>query len=105
MEVFKELGITQSIISRLWQQFQDDRNVSRLYNTDRSRVTTPNEDQYLVVTPKRNRQNKSSDLSCQLSATTDTTVSKQTGGKCLGHIGIYARKLLRRVLLMATRCL
>ncbi|GFX19222.1 cubilin [Trichonephila clavipes] len=44
LEVSEELGITQSIISRLWQRFQDDGNVSRCYSTGRSRVTTPNED-------------------------------------------------------------
>ncbi|GFW73590.1 uncharacterized protein TNCV_1540451 [Trichonephila clavipes] len=29
LEVSDELGIAQSVISRLWQQFQDDCNVSR----------------------------------------------------------------------------
>ncbi|GFU18458.1 hypothetical protein TNCV_3787601 [Trichonephila clavipes] len=28
LEVFEELGIAQSVISRLWQRFQDDGNVS-----------------------------------------------------------------------------
>ncbi|GFW15738.1 HTH_Tnp_Tc3_2 domain-containing protein [Trichonephila clavipes] len=30
LEVSEELGIAQSVISRLWQRFQDDDNVSRL---------------------------------------------------------------------------
>ncbi|GFX78220.1 uncharacterized protein TNCV_5135671 [Trichonephila clavipes] len=47
LEVSEELGITQSIISRLWQQFQDHGNVSRCYSTGRPRVTTPNEDRYI----------------------------------------------------------
>ncbi|GFS76752.1 uncharacterized protein TNCV_1623051 [Trichonephila clavipes] len=47
LEVSEELGITQSIISRLWQRFQDDDNVSRWYSTSRPRVTTPNEDLYI----------------------------------------------------------
>ncbi|GFW90748.1 uncharacterized protein TNCV_2417451 [Trichonephila clavipes] len=54
LEVSEELGIAQSVISRLWQRFQDDGNVSRCYSTGRSRVTTPNEDRYLAVTAKRN---------------------------------------------------
>ncbi|GFV98600.1 uncharacterized protein TNCV_1452861 [Trichonephila clavipes] len=33
LEVSKELGIPQSVISRLWQRFQDDGNVSRCYST------------------------------------------------------------------------
>ncbi|GFY02502.1 uncharacterized protein TNCV_3503831 [Trichonephila clavipes] len=47
LEVSEELGIEQSIISRLWRRFQDDGNVSRYYSTGRLRVTTPNEDRYI----------------------------------------------------------
>ncbi|GFV48929.1 uncharacterized protein TNCV_1343381 [Trichonephila clavipes] len=47
MEVSEEFGIAQSVISRLWQLFQDDGNVSTCYSTGRSRVTTPNEDRYI----------------------------------------------------------
>ncbi|GFX32929.1 uncharacterized protein TNCV_890651 [Trichonephila clavipes] len=48
LEVFEELGIAQSVISRLWQRFQDDGNVSRCYNTGRPRVATQsNADRYI----------------------------------------------------------
>ncbi|GFS72886.1 uncharacterized protein TNCV_1392921 [Trichonephila clavipes] len=47
LEVSEELGIAQSVISRLWQRFQDDGNVSRCYSPGRPRVTTPNEDLYI----------------------------------------------------------
>ncbi|GFY23759.1 uncharacterized protein TNCV_1630411 [Trichonephila clavipes] len=47
LELSEELGITQSVISRLWQRFQDDGNVSRCYSTGRPRVKTPNEDRYI----------------------------------------------------------
>ncbi|GFU22105.1 uncharacterized protein TNCV_4300841 [Trichonephila clavipes] len=47
LEVSEELGITQSNISRLWQRFQDDGNVSICYSTGHPRVTTPNEDRYI----------------------------------------------------------
>ncbi|GFX55404.1 uncharacterized protein TNCV_2980121 [Trichonephila clavipes] len=49
LEVSEELGIAQSVISRLWQRFQDDGNVSRCYSTGRPRVTTPNEDRYIYI--------------------------------------------------------
>ncbi|GFT42113.1 transposable element Tcb1 transposase [Trichonephila clavipes] len=77
LEVSEELGIAQSVISRLWQRFQDDGNVSRCYSTGRLRVATPNEDRYLAVTAKRNRRSTTSDLSRQLSSATGTTVSRQ----------------------------
>ncbi|GFT37141.1 uncharacterized protein TNCV_1126201 [Trichonephila clavipes] len=35
LEVSEELGIAHSVISRLWQRFQDDGNVSRCYSTGR----------------------------------------------------------------------
>ncbi|GFV29017.1 transposable element Tcb1 transposase [Trichonephila clavipes] len=106
LEVSKELGIAQSVISRLWQRFQDDGNVSRCYSIGRPRVTTPNEDQYiyLAVTAKRNRRSTASDLSRQLSSATGTTISRQTVYRRLGHIGLYARRPVRCVPLTATHC-
>ncbi|GFS70797.1 uncharacterized protein TNCV_1232011 [Trichonephila clavipes] len=53
LEVSEKLGISQSVISRLWQRFLDDGNVSRCYSTGRPRVTTPNEDRYVAVTVKK----------------------------------------------------
>ncbi|GFT75870.1 uncharacterized protein TNCV_851631 [Trichonephila clavipes] len=47
LEVSEELGIAQSVISKLWQRFQDDGNVSRCYSTGRPRVIAPNEDRYI----------------------------------------------------------
>ncbi|GFY00131.1 transposable element Tcb1 transposase [Trichonephila clavipes] len=43
-------------------------------------------------------------LSRQLSSSTGTTVSRQTLYRCLGHIGLYARRLVRCVPLTATHC-
>ncbi|GFX19132.1 transposable element Tcb1 transposase [Trichonephila clavipes] len=80
LEVSEELGITQSVISRLWQRFQDD------------------------VTAKRNRRSTASDLSPQLSSATGKTVSRQTMYRRLGHIGQYARRPVRWVPLTATHC-
>ncbi|GFW61639.1 HTH_Tnp_Tc3_2 domain-containing protein [Trichonephila clavipes] len=104
LEVSEELGIAQSVISRLWQRFQDDGNVSRCYSTGRPRVTTPNEDRYLTVIAKRNRRSTTSDPSRQLSAATGTTVSRQTVYRRLRHIGLYARRPVRCVLLTTTYC-
>ncbi|GBN77164.1 Transposable element Tcb1 transposase [Araneus ventricosus] len=101
LEVSEELGIAQSVISRLCQRFQDDGNVSRCYSTGRPRVITPNEDRYLAVTAKRNRRSTASDLSRQLSSATGTKVSRQTVYRRLGHI---ARRPVRCVPLTATHC-
>ncbi|GBN58331.1 hypothetical protein AVEN_243285-1 [Araneus ventricosus] len=104
LEVSEELGIAQSVISRLWQRFQDDGNVSRCYSTGRPRVTTPNEDRYLAVTAKRSGRSTASDLSRQLSSATGTTVSRQIVYRRLGHLGLYARRPVRCVPLTASHC-
>ncbi|GFT08326.1 transposable element Tc1 transposase [Trichonephila clavipes] len=80
LEVSEELGIAQSVISRLWQRFQDD------------------------VTAKRNRRSTASDLSRQLSSATGSTVSRQTVYRHLGHIGLYACRPVRCAPLTATHC-
>ncbi|GFW98641.1 transposable element Tcb1 transposase [Trichonephila clavipes] len=104
LEVSERLGIANSVISRLWQRFQDDGNVSKCYSTGRSRVTTSNEDRYLAVTAKRNRRSTASDLSRQLSSATNTTVLRQTMYRRLGHIGLYARRPVRCVPITTTHC-
>ncbi|GFW29231.1 HTH_Tnp_Tc3_2 domain-containing protein [Trichonephila clavipes] len=68
----------------------------------RPRVTTTYEDRYLAVTAKRNRRSTASYLSRQLSSATGTTVSRQTVYRRLGHIGLYARRPVRRIPLTAT---
>ncbi|KFM65676.1 Transposable element Tc1 transposase, partial [Stegodyphus mimosarum] len=104
LEVSDELGIAQSVISKLWQRFRDDGNVSSRYNTDRPRVITPNEDRYWAVTAKRNRRSTASDLSRRLSSATGTTISRQTVYRRLGQIGLYARRPVRCIPLTATHC-
>ncbi|GFX96531.1 transposable element Tcb1 transposase [Trichonephila clavipes] len=81
LEVSEKLGIAQSVISRLWQRFQND-----------------------AATAKRNRRSTASDLSRQLSSATGTTVSKQTVYRRLRYIGLYARRPVRCVSLTATPC-
>ncbi|GFV94401.1 uncharacterized protein TNCV_3352391 [Trichonephila clavipes] len=60
LEISEELGIAQSVISRLWQRFQDDGNVSRFYSTGRPRVKTPNEDRYIFSSYCQKKQTEHS---------------------------------------------
>ncbi|GFW05244.1 uncharacterized protein TNCV_3357631 [Trichonephila clavipes] len=80
LEVSEELGIAQSVISRFWQRFQDDGNMSRCHSIGRLRITTTNEDRYLAVSAKRNRRSAASDLSRQLSS---ATVRQFQGRPCI----------------------
>ncbi|GFY19822.1 HTH_Tnp_Tc3_2 domain-containing protein [Trichonephila clavipes] len=87
LEVSEELGIAQSMISRLWQRFQDDGNVSRCYSTGRPRITTPNQDRYIFGSYCQKKQMEHSIRS--VSSATGTTVSRQTVYRRLGHIVVY----------------
>ncbi|GFT62061.1 tigger transposable element-derived protein 1 [Trichonephila clavipes] len=99
MEVSEELGITQSVICRLWQRFQDDGIVDRPYNTDCPHplpVTTPIEDQCLAVTPKRGRRSTSPDLARQLSAATDH-LGKGEGSTAIGKHFNLGESIVRAI--------
>ncbi|GFV96145.1 transposable element Tcb1 transposase [Trichonephila clavipes] len=104
LEVSEELGIAQSTISRLWQRFQDEGNVSKCYSTGIPRVTTLNEDRNLAVTAKRNTRSTASDQSRRFFSATGTIVSRQTVYRRLRHIGLYARRPVRCVPFTATHC-
>ncbi|GFU64189.1 transposable element Tcb1 transposase [Trichonephila clavipes] len=102
LEVSEELGIAQNVISRLWQRFENDGNVSICYSTGHPRVITPNEERYLAVAAKRNRRSTSSIMSRQLYSATDKTFSRQTVYRRLRHIDPSARRPARCVYLTAT---
>ncbi|GFV57163.1 HTH_Tnp_Tc3_2 domain-containing protein [Trichonephila clavipes] len=87
-----------------WSQSWNIAKIQIVGDTGRPRVTTPNENQYLAVTVKRNRRSTESDLFPQISPATGTTVSRQTVHRRLGHIGLHARRPVRCVPLTATHC-
>ncbi|GFY32402.1 transposable element Tcb2 transposase [Trichonephila clavipes] len=60
-------------------------------HTGRPRVTTPNEDQYLAFTAKRNRWSTSSDLSRQLPSAAGTTI---LGRPCTDALGTLVYMLV-----------
>ncbi|GFX10672.1 transposable element Tcb2 transposase [Trichonephila clavipes] len=80
LEVSEELGITQSVISRLCQRFQDGGN---------------GVDVTAQVAPELQRRTRTA---------TVTTVSRHILYRRLGHIGQYARRPVRCVPLTATHC-
>ncbi|GFS52836.1 transposable element Tcb1 transposase [Trichonephila clavipes] len=72
-------------------------------NLESPRESSPgfdNDSKMMVI----NRRSTASDLSCQLSSATGTTVSRQTEYRHLGNIGLYARRAVRCVSLTATHC-
>ncbi|GFV60550.1 transposable element Tcb1 transposase [Trichonephila clavipes] len=98
LEVSEELGITQSVISRLWQRFQDDGNVSRCYSTG------PHELQRRMKTSSYCQKKQTEDSIKPVSSAIGTTVLRQTVHRRLEHIGLYARRPVRCVPLTTTHC-
>ncbi|GFV79771.1 transposable element Tcb2 transposase [Trichonephila clavipes] len=77
-EVAQAIGVSQSVISRIWNRFLETGSTGRRQGQDRRRATTPNEDRYLVLTARRHRNMNGTLLQQHLRSATETTVSTQT---------------------------
>ncbi|GFY27915.1 HTH_Tnp_Tc3_2 domain-containing protein [Trichonephila clavipes] len=51
--VAQAIGVSQSVISRIWNRFLETGSAGRRPGQGRRRATTPNEDRYLVLTARR----------------------------------------------------
>ncbi|GFU17588.1 HTH_Tnp_Tc3_2 domain-containing protein [Trichonephila clavipes] len=102
LEVSEELGITQSVISRLCQQFQDYGNVIRYYSKRSPPSYNAVRGPVFGSYSQKNHRSTASNLARQFSSTTGKTVSRQTVYRRLGHIGLYARRPVRCVPLTTT---
>ncbi|GFV82620.1 transposable element Tcb2 transposase [Trichonephila clavipes] len=85
-EVAQAIGVSQSVISRIWNRFLETRS------TGRRRATTPNEDRYLVLTAPRHRNMNATLLRQHLRSATGTTVSNQNVRNRLHGVGLYPRR-------------
>ncbi|GFV88386.1 transposable element Tcb2 transposase [Trichonephila clavipes] len=95
-ETVQALGVSQRVISRVWNRFLETGSVGRRPGQGRRRATTPNEDRYLVLTARRHRNMKATLLQQHLRSATGTTVSTQTVRNRLDGIGLYARRSMSR---------
>ncbi|GFW28403.1 transposable element Tcb2 transposase [Trichonephila clavipes] len=77
-EVAQAIGVSQSVISRIWNRFLETGSAGRRPGQGRRRATTPNEDRYLVLTARRHRNMNATLLQQHLRSATGTTVSTQT---------------------------
>ncbi|GFT99042.1 transposable element Tcb1 transposase [Trichonephila clavipes] len=104
LEVSEELGITQSVISRLWQRFQDDRvDVTAQVALElQCRMRT---DIYIFGSYCQKKQTEHSIRpvsSALFSYRYDSFKADRV--QTLRYIGLYARRLIRCVPLTATHC-
>ncbi|GFU56560.1 transposable element Tcb2 transposase [Trichonephila clavipes] len=90
-EVAQAIGVSQSVISRIWNRFLETGSAGRRPGQGRRRATTPNKDRYLVLTARRHR-NMNATLQQHLRSATGTTFSTQTVRNRLHGVGLYARR-------------
>ncbi|GFX36894.1 transposable element Tcb2 transposase [Trichonephila clavipes] len=103
-EVAQAIGVSQSVISRIWNRFFDTEIAGRRPGQGRRRATTPNEDRYLVLTARR-QKNMNATLLQHLRSATGTNVSTETVRNRLHGVGLYARRPLdnRRIFIWRDR--
>ncbi|GFX60093.1 transposable element Tcb2 transposase [Trichonephila clavipes] len=91
-EIAQAIGVSQSVISRIWNRFLETGSAGRRPGQGRRRATTPNEDSYLVLTARRHRNENAILLQQHLRSATGTTVSTQNVRNRLHDVGLYARR-------------
>ncbi|GFY15957.1 transposable element Tcb2 transposase [Trichonephila clavipes] len=95
-EVAQAIGVSQSVISRIWNRFLETGSAGRRPGQGRRRATTPKEDRYLVLTAPRHRNMNATLLQQHLRSATGTTVSTQNVRNRLHGVGLYPRRLMSR---------
>ncbi|GFT34301.1 transposable element Tcb2 transposase [Trichonephila clavipes] len=93
-EVTQAIGVSQSVISRIWNRFLETESAGRRPGQGRRRATTPDGDRYLVLTARRHRNMNATLLQQHLRSATGTTVSTQTVRNRLHGVGLYAYRPL-----------
>ncbi|GFT85681.1 transposable element Tcb2 transposase [Trichonephila clavipes] len=74
-EVAQAIGVSQSVISRIWNRFLETGNAGRRPGQGRRQATTPNEDRCLVLTARGHRNIKVTLLQQHLHSATGTTTN------------------------------
>ncbi|GFX66978.1 transposable element Tcb2 transposase [Trichonephila clavipes] len=91
-EVAQAIGVSQSVISRIWNRFLETGSAGQRAGQGRRRATTPNEDSYLVLTARKHRNMNATLLQQYLRSATGNTASTQTVRNWLHGVGMYARR-------------
>ncbi|GFU48069.1 transposable element Tcb2 transposase [Trichonephila clavipes] len=91
-EVAQVIGVSQSVISRIWNRILETGSAGRRPEQGHRRKTTPNEDRYLELTARSHRNMNATILQQHLRSAIGTTVSNQTVRNRLHGVGLYARR-------------
>ena len=96
-DVGRHFAVHRSVIHRAWQRFQATGQYSARPRSGRPRATTRREDQYVVLSARRQRFVTARRLQTDLQTATGTRVSTQTVRNRLHQAGLQARRPAQRV--------
>ncbi|GFX69178.1 transposable element Tcb1 transposase [Trichonephila clavipes] len=90
--VAAEFGIANSIVSRLWRQFQTTGTAIRGFSSGRPRGTTPADDRYIVLQARKNRRQTAGEITGHTTQATGRSISRFTVARRLHGGGLFARR-------------
>ncbi|GFV26447.1 transposable element Tcb2 transposase [Trichonephila clavipes] len=90
--VAAEFGITHSIVSRHWRQFQTTGTAIRGFSSGRSRGTTHTDDRCIVLQARRSRWQTAGEIARHTTQATGRSISRFTVARRLHGGGLFARR-------------
>ncbi|GFU60883.1 transcription factor Sox-6 [Trichonephila clavipes] len=103
-DVAREFDITHSVVSRLWKSIKTTGMCSRRHGGGRVRSTTPAEDRYIVLSPKRNRRTTAQQVANQFLAASGKQISRKTVARRLREGELNASRPIVCVPLTRQHC-
>ncbi|GFU88551.1 transposable element Tcb1 transposase [Trichonephila clavipes] len=95
--VAAEFGMSHSIVSQLWRQFQTTGTAIRGFSSGRPRGTTPADDRYIVLQARRNRRQTAEEITRHTTQATGRPISRFTVARRLHGGGLFAQPPVRCV--------
>ena len=96
-EVASVLGVSQSVVSRMWTRFELTGNVMHQHAGGRERSTTRAQDQFVALQARRHRFNTATTLRSELQNATGVRLSTQTIINRLHEAGLRSRRPAKRI--------
>ena len=96
-EVARVLGVSQSVVSRMWTRFHLTGNVMHQHAGSRERSTTRAQDRFITLQARRHRFNNVTTLCSELQNATDVRLSTQTIRNRLHEAGLRSRRPAIRI--------
>ena len=96
-EVARVLGVSQSVVSRMWTRFHLTGNVMHQHAGGRERSTTRAQDRFIALQARRHLFNNATTLRSELQNATGVRLSTQTIRNRLHEAGLRSRRPAIRI--------